>query len=56
MRFEEACQVVAGLLTFDITDSAGTYYRLTGARCEPKPIHKPHPPLAISGSGERRTR
>jgi len=29
--------------------------RLTDARCEPKPVQTPHPPICIGGSGERRT-
>ena len=54
-RFDEACQVVLGLLTNEQTDFDGRYYRLTAARCEPKPVQRPHPPLCIGGGGERRT-
>ncbi len=54
-RFEEACQVIVSLLTRETTDFAGKYYQLTSARCEPKPVQQPHPPLVIGGSGERRT-
>jgi F420-dependent oxidoreductase-like protein len=54
-RFDEACQVVLGLLTDEYTTFEGTHYRLTNARCEPKPIQRPHPPLCIGGGGERRT-
>jgi F420-dependent oxidoreductase-like protein len=54
-RFEEACEVIIGLLTQQTTDFAGHYYQLTSARCEPKPVQKPHPPICIGGSGERRT-
>lgn len=54
-RFDEACQVVLGLLSDETTDFAGTYYRLTAARCEPKPVQRPHPPLCIGGGGEKRT-
>jgi alkanesulfonate monooxygenase SsuD/methylene tetrahydromethanopterin reductase-like flavin-dependent oxidoreductase (luciferase family) len=35
-RFEEACQVLVGLLSQDTTDFNGSYYRLNGARNEPK--------------------
>ena len=42
-------------LTQQTTDFAGQYYQLTSARCEPKPVQKPHPPVVIGGSGERRT-
>jgi F420-dependent oxidoreductase-like protein len=54
-RFDEACQVVLGLLRDETTDFHGTHYRLTAARCEPKPVQRPHPPLCIGGGGERRT-
>jgi F420-dependent oxidoreductase-like protein len=54
-RFEEACQVLIGLLSQETTDFSGTYYRLTSARCEPKGPQRPHPPICIGGSGERRT-
>ena len=54
-RFEEACEVIVSLLTRQATDFTGTYYQLTSARCEPKPVQQPHPPVCIGGSGERRT-
>lgn len=54
-RFDEACKVVLGLLSNETTDFDGRYYRLTSARCEPKPVQRPHPPLCIGGGGERRT-
>src|SRR5215472_3075484 len=54
-RFEEACEVITGLLTGDVTTFNGRYYQLTEARCEPKPLQRPHPPICIGGSGEKRT-
>jgi F420-dependent oxidoreductase-like protein len=54
-RFDEACQVIIGLLTNETTDFDGQYYKLTEARCEPKPVQRPHPPLVIGGNGEKRT-
>jgi F420-dependent oxidoreductase-like protein len=51
----EACEVVKGLWTNELTSLSGRYYRLTDARCEPKPIQKPHPPITIGGTGERLT-
>jgi F420-dependent oxidoreductase-like protein len=54
-RFEEACEVLIGLLSKETTTFAGSYYTLTNARCEPKGPQQPHPPLCIGGSGERRT-
>jgi F420-dependent oxidoreductase-like protein len=54
-RFEEACEVLVGLLSQEVTTFAGSYYQLTDARCEPKPVQRPHPPICIGGSGEKRT-
>ncbi|MPY81702.1 MAG: TIGR03560 family F420-dependent LLM class oxidoreductase [Actinophytocola sp.] len=54
-RFEEACEVIVGLLTKETTSFAGTYYQLTDARNEPKGVQQPHPPICIGGSGEKRT-
>ncbi|MFI9455189.1 LLM class F420-dependent oxidoreductase [Amycolatopsis sp. NPDC052450] len=54
-RFEEACEVLVGLLTQETTTFQGEHYQLTDARCEPKGVQKPHPPICIGGSGEKRT-
>jgi F420-dependent oxidoreductase-like protein len=54
-RLEEACAVIGLLLTREVASFEGTYYRLTDARCEPKPVQRPRPPLVIGGAGERRT-
>jgi hypothetical protein len=51
-RFEEACQVLIGLLSQETTDFSGSYYQLTGARCEPKGPQPPHPPIC-SGESAR---
>jgi F420-dependent oxidoreductase-like protein len=54
-RFEEACAVLTALLTQETTTFKGSYYQLTEARCEPKPVQRPHPPICIGGSGKLRT-
>lgn len=54
-RFEEACEVIVRLLAHETTTFKGSYYELTDARCSPKPLQRPHPPICIGGSGERRT-
>jgi len=54
-RFEEACAVLVGLLSQETTTFDGTYYQLTEARCEPKAIQTPYPPICIGGGGEKRT-
>jgi F420-dependent oxidoreductase-like protein len=54
-RFEEACEVLLGLLTQETTTFDGKYYQLKDARCEPKGVQAPHPPICIGGGGEKRT-
>ena len=54
-RFDEAVEIVVSLLTKEYTDFAGRHYTLADARCEPKPVQQPHPPIVIGGTGEKRT-
>jgi F420-dependent oxidoreductase-like protein len=54
-RFAEGLEVIHGLLTQEHTTFKGSYYELTEARCEPKPVQHPHPPIVIGGRGEKRT-
>jgi F420-dependent oxidoreductase-like protein len=54
-RFEEACEVLVGLLSNETTSFEGEYYELKDARCNPAPLQRPHPPICIGGNGEHRT-
>lgn len=54
-RFDEGLEVIVGLLTQPTTTLTGRYFQLTEARCEPKPVQRPHPPITIGGRGRRRT-
>ena len=54
-RFDEAVEVIVSLLTQQTTTFAGKWFQVTDAWCEPKPVQKPHPPIVIGGTGERRT-
>ena len=54
-RLGEACEVIRRLWTEQTASFEGTYYHLTDAYCEPKPLQKPHPPFVIGGSGEKLT-
>jgi alkanesulfonate monooxygenase SsuD/methylene tetrahydromethanopterin reductase-like flavin-dependent oxidoreductase (luciferase family) len=49
--FAEACSLIKRLWAEDVFDFAGKHYPLTGARCYPKPLQHPHPPILIGGSG-----
>jgi F420-dependent oxidoreductase-like protein len=51
-RFEEACVVLRGLLDDERTTVDGTYYRVTNALSEPKPVQDPLP-ILIGGKGDR---
>lgn len=42
-------------MSAETTTFSGTYYQLTEARNEPKGPQRPHPPICIGGSGEKRT-
>ena len=53
--FEESLEVVTRLLTEETADFDGRFLHLRGARCEPKPVQRPHPPICIGGGGEHRT-
>jgi F420-dependent oxidoreductase-like protein len=54
-RFDEAVEVIVRLLTETEANFDGRHYQLTNARCEPKPVQQPHPPIVIGGGGEQRT-
>ena len=54
-RFDEALEVIHLLLTQEESDFDGRFYKLTAARCEPKPVQQPRPPIVIGGTGEKRT-
>jgi F420-dependent oxidoreductase-like protein len=52
---DEAITVIKKLWTEEATSFEGKYYRLNDARCYPKPVQKPHPPVVIGGSGPKKT-
>ena len=54
-RFEEGVEVIIRLLSQEVTDFEGRYYKITDARCEPKGIQHPHLPVLIGGGGRKRT-
>jgi F420-dependent oxidoreductase-like protein len=54
-RFDEGVEVIVRLLSDTTTTFDGKYLHLTEARCEPKPVQRPHPPVTIGGRGRNRT-
>jgi len=54
-RFDEGVEAVARLLSQTTTTMKGAYITLTEARCEPKPVQRPYPPIVIGGRGKTRT-
>jgi F420-dependent oxidoreductase-like protein len=54
-RFDEGVEVIVRLLSDVTTTFDGRYLHLTEARCEPKPVQRPHPPITIGGRGRTRT-
>ena len=53
--FDEGVEAIIGLLANETTTLDGKFVQLAAARCEPKPVQRPHPPIVIGGAGERRT-
>jgi F420-dependent oxidoreductase-like protein len=54
-RFDEGVEAIVSLLSQPVTTFSGKYVQLTSAYCEPKPVQRPHPPIAIGGRGKTRT-
>jgi F420-dependent oxidoreductase-like protein len=54
-RFDEGVEAIVALLSQETATLDGRYVKLTGARCEPKPVQRPHPPITIGGRGRTRT-
>ena len=55
-RFQEACELIRKLFTADgPVDYNGRYYKLDQAPLSPGCYQKPHIPIMVGGTGERRT-
>ena len=52
-RFEEALSVIKKLFAEESVNFSGKHYTITGMKGLPRPIQKPHPPIAIGGAGKR---
>jgi F420-dependent oxidoreductase-like protein len=54
-RFDEGVEALVLLLSQETSNFDGTHVQLRNARCEPKPVQQPHPPITIGGNGPTRT-
>ncbi len=55
-RFQEACELIRMMFTADgPVDYNGKYYQLDQAPLSPGCYQKPHTPIMVGGTGERRT-
>ncbi len=52
--FEEALQIVRGLLTTDGFTFEGRHFSVTDATLQPRPVQQPTPPIWVGAFGERR--
>lgn len=55
MRLDESIRVMKEMWTTQNPHFDGDYYTIEGARCTPRPIQDPHPPVLVGGSGEQIT-
>jgi F420-dependent oxidoreductase-like protein len=54
-RLEEALQIVLQMWSGKRTPYQGKHYELAETLNSPQPLTRPHPPILIGGSGERKT-
>jgi F420-dependent oxidoreductase-like protein len=54
-RLEETLEIVRQMWSDDDGPYDGRHYQLAETVCVPPPVQRPHPPILIGGSGERKT-
>ncbi|HEY6709409.1 MAG TPA: TIGR03560 family F420-dependent LLM class oxidoreductase, partial [Actinomycetota bacterium] len=54
-RLEETLAIAMRMWAGDETPFAGEHYRLQRPAASPPPLRRPHPPVLIGGTGERKT-
>jgi F420-dependent oxidoreductase-like protein len=54
-RLEDTLEIFTRLFTGEVVSYQGREISLDGARLQPVPVQRPHPPIWIGGSGPRRT-
>jgi len=50
---KESVRVIKSLWTDEQANFNGNYYNIKDAYCNPKPVQKPHIPVAVGGAGEK---
>lgn len=50
---EEGIIIIKKMLTENQASFEGKYYTIKNAKCNPKPIRKPHPPIWVGGGGKK---
>jgi F420-dependent oxidoreductase-like protein len=54
-RLEEALQIALQMWSDNNGPYQGKHYQLAETLCNPQPLSRPHPPILIGGSGEKKT-
>src|SRR6516164_10078362 len=54
-RLDEALRIALAMWDGDQRPIQGTHYQLAHPTCYPPPATRPHPPIIIGGTGEKRT-
>ncbi len=52
-QLEEGLRILKAMWTEDQPTFHGRHYRIENARCQPRPVRQPHPPILIGGAGEK---
>jgi F420-dependent oxidoreductase-like protein len=54
-RLEETLRICLQMWSDDDGPFEGRHYALAETVCEPRPVQRPHPPILVGGSGEKKT-
>lgn len=52
-QLEEGLEILKKMWTEDEPTFHGVHYHIENARCLPKPVRRPHPPILVGGGGEK---
>ena len=54
-RLEETLQIAKQMWSGNVDEYKGKHFQLAETLCSPQPLSKPHPPILIGGTGEKKT-